>query len=76
MNKEDLKLFCVILLFILYVVFGVSCAYATVVVTKDAGFGGFLTGGAMTLLMLIPAWYIGYQVMYKKNKDFFHDLFN
>ena len=76
MDKEDLKLFGVIFLFILYIIFGVSCAYATFVVTKETGFGGFLTGATLTLLLLIPAWYIGYQVIYKKNKDFVNDLFD
>lgn len=37
MNKEDWKLVGMILLFILYLVFGVSCAYATVIVTKEEG---------------------------------------
>ena len=74
MNKEDWKLVGMILLFILYLVFGVSCAYATVLVTKEDGFGGFLTGATITGLLFIPAWYIGHNVIHIK--DFFNDLFN
>ena len=76
MNKEDLKMVCIVCLFILYLIFGVTCAYATFEVTKEAGFSGFLTGGTITVLLLIPAWYISYHILYEKNKDFFHDLFN
>lgn len=76
MNKEDFKMVCIVWLFILYLIFGVTCAYATFEVTKEAGFSGFLTGGTITALLLIPVWYIGYHVFYEKNKDFFHDFFN
>ena len=76
MNKEDFKMVCIVWLFILYLIFSVSCAYATFEVTKEAGFIGFFTGGTITALLLIPTWYIGYHVIYEKNKDFFHDLFN
>ena len=76
MNKEDLKMVCIVWLFILYLIFGVSCAYATFEVTKEVGFGGFLTGATITALLFISAWYIGYHVIYEKNKDFFHNLFN
>ena len=76
MNKEDLKLVCSIWLFIIYLIFGVTCAYATIEITKETGFSGFLTGATTTLLMFVPAWYIGYHVLYEKNKDFFHEFFN
>lgn len=76
MNKEVLRLVCSICLFISYLIFGITCAYATFEVTKETGFSGFFTGTTMTLLMFVPAWYIGYHVIYEKNKDFFHDLFN
>lgn len=75
MNKEGLKMVCIVWLFILYLIFGVLCAYTTFVVTEESGFSGFLTGATMTALLLIPAWYIGYQVIYKKNKDFVDGLF-
>jgi hypothetical protein len=68
MNKEDLKLVGSICLFISYLIFGITCAYATFEVTKETGFFGFFTGATMTLLMFIPAWHIG--------KNFFHNLFN
>lgn len=74
MNKEDWKLVGMILLFILYLVFGVLCAYATVIVTKEEGFCGFLTGATITSLLFIPVWYIGQNVIHIK--DFFNDLFN
>ena len=75
MKKEDFKLICSVVLFVLYLFTGLACAYATGEVTREAGFNGFLVGGTITVLLIIPACYILEHNIYEQNKDFFDNLF-
>ena len=38
--KEDFKLICSVVLFVLYLFTGIACAYATGEVTRETGFEG------------------------------------
>ena len=73
--KEDFKLICSVVLFVLYLFTGIACAWATGAVTREAGFEGFLTGGTITVLLMIPACYIFKHNIYEPNKKFFDNLF-
>ena len=73
--KENFKLICSVVLFILYLFTGISCALATGAVTRETGFEGFLTGGTITVLLVIPACHIFKHNIYEPNKNFFDNLF-
>ena len=69
MNK-DLKELLLGLLFILYLVFGVAMLIGTAQGTGENGIGFFFTGLTLSVLMLIPAGWIGYYFYNThKNKD-------
>ncbi len=73
--KEEFKLICSIVLFVLYLFTAIACAWATGAVTREVGFEGFLTGGTITVLLIIPACYIFKHNIYEPNKDIFDNLF-
>lgn len=76
MNEDDfLKDVGIVLLFITYLVFGGCTMFATVEVTKEQGITGFFVGATLTLLLLIPSWYIGRHFIYEKHKEFFDNIF-
>lgn len=73
--KENFKLICSVVLFVLYLFTGLACAYVTGIATVDIGFEGFLVGVTITVLLMIPACYIFEHNIYEPNKDFFDNLF-
>ena len=73
--KEDAKQIIAGVLFIFCLIFGTLCAIATYEVVKEEGFDGFIIGSTITVLLLIPAWYIGRHIIYANSKEFFDNLF-